>query len=147
MRNLARRKKKKRQFIKVARISAGVFWVAAIMAGCTTDDDGELRAGNPTPMYDNPKLSGMPADWIRSAEAPVIQDFSGATDSPPSETAPAPVYSRPAAPRDLAYGTPVPARPGLVVSPYYADGYVDVKGHPPETMVKCPYTGKVFLVP
>ena len=50
--------------------------------------------------------------------------------------------------REMAYGTPVPGKPGFVTSPYAAAaGYVDVRGFPPGTEVKCPYTGKTFLVP
>lgn len=45
------------------------------------------------------------------------------------------------------YGTPVPGKSQLVKSPFSNQGFVDVSGHPPETEVKCPYTGKVFLVP
>ncbi|MEO6847140.1 MAG: hypothetical protein ABI443_06610 [Chthoniobacterales bacterium] len=48
----------------------------------------------------------------------------------------------------LKYGTPVPNKPGFVTSPYSPySGYVDVRGFPPGTEVKDPYTGKVFLVP
>lgn len=65
--------------------------------------------------------------------------------------APAPVVSNPTpAPtkKDYSYGVPVPGKQGFVTSPYapYA-GYVDVRGYPPGTEVKDPYTQKIFLVP
>ncbi|MGK0184347.1 MAG: hypothetical protein ACI9R3_000113 [Verrucomicrobiales bacterium] len=48
----------------------------------------------------------------------------------------------------LAYGRPVPGKPGMVYSPYSPDaGYVDVRGIAPGTKVKCPYTKKLFRVP
>jgi hypothetical protein len=60
----------------------------------------------------------------------------------PADTAPAPVV------KNYEYGKPVPGKPGFVTSPYApTQGYVDVRGFPPGTEVKDPYTGKIFLVP
>lgn len=50
--------------------------------------------------------------------------------------------------KDYPYGTPVSGKPGFVTSPHAPySGYVDVRGFPPGTEVKDPYTQKIFLVP
>ena len=50
---------------------------------------------------------------------------------------------------DLPYGSPVPGRKGMVTSPYTPEEgkYVDVTGFASGSIVKDPYTGKLFLVP
>ena len=75
------------------------------------------------------------------------QDSLGNQPSTPI-TMPTPAPNPASASHEVPYGTPVPGKPGFVTSPHspYA-GYVDVRGFPPGTEVKCPYSGKIFLVP
>ena len=48
----------------------------------------------------------------------------------------------------MEVGLPSNARPGFLISPWAPnDGPVDVRGIPRGAEVKCPYTGKVFIVP
>lgn len=48
----------------------------------------------------------------------------------------------------LPYGSPVPGKPGFITSPYASkEQLVDVTGLPAGMEIKCPYTGKMFLIP
>jgi peptidoglycan hydrolase-like protein with peptidoglycan-binding domain len=50
--------------------------------------------------------------------------------------------------QNFPYSMQVTGKPGFVISPHAPQmGYVDVRGFQSGTEVKCPYTGRIFLVP
>jgi beta-lactamase regulating signal transducer with metallopeptidase domain len=76
-----------------------------------------------------------------------LVDRGGFVIEPAGENRPAPA-SQAATNGERQPGVAVPEKPGFVTSPYSPNqGYVDVRGFPPGTEVKDPYSGKIFLVP
>ncbi len=116
---------------------------APALFGCSSSPGFELE----------PATALMPEKWINSVESvpylptipTVLKESETSTSTPASAAPAAPVVTSPA--RDLAYGVPVPGKKGLVRSPWSDQGFVDVSGMPPGVEARCPYSGKVFLVP
>ena len=109
----------------------------------------------PSPDYAHSKFGyeGTSDASFAAAGASDTNNVAATNSTPVDNTPPAtnPFLSatpQPASARDLPYGTPVPGKPGFVTSPHSPNaGYVDIRGFPPGTEVKDPYSGKVFLVP
>ncbi len=103
--------------------------------GVPTENTGPIAPPPPPPptppdqgTFDNANGTGTP----------------GSTPNTPGPNGP----GAPPKQHDYPYAQPVPGKPGFVTSPYAPySGYVDVRGFPPGTEVKDPYTQKIFLVP
>ena len=104
----------------------------AVLDGQTTVVGGLLK-------NDGAPVAGKPMDFAMNDGVPAEKERALAENAPTPTSVPAPSTDN--------YGTPVPGKPGFVTSPHspYA-GYVDVRGFPPGTEVKDPYTGKSFVV-
>ena len=128
---------------------------ALALGGCETPGRNKSRDRN----RDHP-FGYHPSDEMNQNTQPITTEIPPEPDDRTNNTAPPPppptrenrtptaTNNPPPVKKDLPYAVPVPGKPGFVTSPYRPyDGYVDVRGFPPGTEVKDPYSQKVFLVP
>ena len=118
----------------------------ALLVACGPSADQRERnkraAHRPPFGYNADESAVAPEPTPKPTPAPITSEPKP-TPGPQATPTPAPAKKE-----TNTYGKTVPGKPGFVTSPYSPDsGLVDVRGYPPGTPVKDPYTGKIFLVP
>jgi hypothetical protein len=98
-----------------------------------TGFEGTTPTPSPTPFDPNasPTPSPTPADGT-VPPTPTPTPTSGTAGTPDA---------------NIPYASPVPGKPGYVISPYSNQGFVNVEGLAPNSLARCPYTKKIFRVP
>jgi len=146
--------------------SAFILFSAAtllLLTACESDESQKQTAAGHHQFGYNPETGTQVApegDTGMTQPSTGVEESGGPIAPPPppppaasdDQNKPATVGTNPGEPsvqkKDYPYAQPVPGKPGFVTSPFAPySGYVDVRGFPPGTEVKDPYTQKVFLVP
>ena len=113
----------------------------ALFSACEESNHHPTKKGgfHPTNPTNTDKPKPEPGD---DAEKPEKHE-----KPTPNEPTVNPVPEPPKQVGEIPYGKSVPGKPGFVFSPSDQLKYIDVRGFPPGTEVKDPYSGKSFLVP
>jgi len=115
-----------------------------VLLGACVDEPPKKTGKKPHSPSSTTIVETTPPPDATTTVPPSDQPKPPDTTHPPS---PVP-ENQPVARGEIPYAKPVPGKPGFVFSPYdQFKGYIDVRGFPPGTEVKDPYSQKSFLVP
>jgi len=116
-----------------------------VLLGACVDEPPKKTGKKPSHSPNNNTV----VDTNPPTDVPPSTPPSDTNPKPPTDTHPPTAVQDPPVQRgEIPYAKPVPGKPGFVFSPYdQFKGYIDVRGFPPGTEVKDPYSQKSFLVP
>jgi len=129
--------------MKRITVPAALALTAALFSACVDQQPTKSKKSGFHPPSSDTTIANNPAPDDQNPDKPP-ENKPPASDTKP----PPPVPEPPKTVGEIPYAKPVPGKPGFVFSPYdQYKGYIDVRGFPPGTEVKDPYSGKSFLVP
>ena len=132
--------------MKRITVPAALALTAIIFSACADESPRKHNRPASHPPGDTAVLTNPAPDESQPpGNPPPTESTKPAPDTKPQSPVP---ETKPTTVGEIPYAKPVPGKPGFVFSPYdQYKGYIDVRGFPPGTEVKDPYSGKSFLVP